>query len=369
MPPTRGIALFLAGAISASLLVGVASATPSDPCQKLYTSNTIASLKAYTDCRDDRIDASLKRIEAKLTPVPTPDPTPTVQPTTPTPDPTTPAPTEPPTSPTPTAPPTTETPSPTPDPTTPAPTDPPSTDKPGPTNTGVPAGTVLTAYTGPKTITVAGTVIDGKDISSNLVINAKNVVIRNSKIHGTSGTGVAVNAPNHVDITDSEIYGFEVGITYDSWTGTRLNLHDLTFDSIKMSSNATLQDSWIHAPKPTSDAHWDGIQIQNGVVNTVIKHNVIDAGDQSVVDTNSALFLVPDLDSSTNGPLTVTGNWLNGGNYTVYCLDGRDGQTIRDITISGNRFGADHKYGYSYVNVPITQSGNVLDATGKPYTL
>ena len=47
------------------------------------------------------------------------------------------------------------------------------------TTTGVPARTVLTAYTGPTTITKAGTVIEGKIIDGGLVINAPNVTIIN----------------------------------------------------------------------------------------------------------------------------------------------------------------------------------------------
>ena len=46
---------------------------------------------------------------------------------------------------------------------------------PGPDNTGVPVGTVLTPYTGPCTITVANTVIDSKIISCELLIRANNV--------------------------------------------------------------------------------------------------------------------------------------------------------------------------------------------------
>ena len=250
-------------------------------------------------------------------------------------------------------------------------TAPPPAGKPGPTNTGVPAGTALTPYTGPSTITVDGTVIDGKDVAGSLIIRAKNVTIKNSKIHDDMGAvaGINVQDGGSATITDSEIYNFQVGIVYANWTGVRLNMHDISFDGIKMSSNAELRDSWIHSPKPTADAHWDGIQVQNGVVNTKITGNFIDAGDQSAVDTNSALFLVPDLGASTDGPLTVQNNWLNGGNYTVYILNGRDGQTIRDITFTGNRFGRSSKYGPKYVNVPVTWSGNVWDDDGSPVNL
>jgi hypothetical protein len=251
-------------------------------------------------------------------------------------------------------------------PTTPA-TDPlPGSRKPGPSNTGVPPGTTLTPYTGPMTITTAGTVIDSKDVHGALVIEAKDVVIRSSKIHDDpdADAGVYVQATGSATITDSEIYGFPVGITYANFTAIRVNLHDLTYDGLKMSSNARLQDSWIHDARPSTDAHWDGVQIQNGVTDTVISGNTIDARGAG---TNSALFLTPDLGPSTDGPLTVTHNWLEGGNFTVCILDGNNKRYyISDITVTDNRFGRGSSYGPANVNVPVTWSGNVWADTGEP---
>lgn len=85
-----------------ALLLGAgvtAQATSSDPCQKLYTSNTIANLQKYTDCRMDRIEAKVDKLGPSA-PSPEPSsPAPTVTPTSPAPSspaPTTPAPTDPP---------------------------------------------------------------------------------------------------------------------------------------------------------------------------------------------------------------------------------------------------------------------------------
>jgi hypothetical protein len=249
--------------------------------------------------------------------------------------------------------------------TSPIATSPPSNSaKPGPSNTGVPAGTVLTPYTGPHTITTADTVIDSKDITGSLDIQAKNVTIRNSKIHDdmSATAGINVQDTGSATITDSEIYNFQVGIVYSNWTAIRVNMHDITFDSIKMASNTQLRESWIHSPKPTADAHWDGVQVQSGVVNTVIQDNFIDATGGA---TNSALFLCPDLGPSTNGPLTVTGNWLDGGNYTVFILDGANKTYfISNISVTNNRFGHTAQYGATDINVPLTWSGNVWDDTG-----
>ncbi len=291
------------------------------------------------------------------TPTPTATPTPTPTPTvTPTPTPTvtpTPTPTVTPT-PTPTP---TVTPTPTPTPTaTPTPTPTSSTGFPDASTTGVPAGTSLKA-SGPLTVTTPNQVIDGLDISGAVTINASGVVIRNSRIHGSgSGDGVRV-VSGSVTVQDSEIYGFENGIGYSNWTALRVNIHGTTGDGVKLGSNTTLQDSWIHDLTPAAGAHSDGGQMQSGVTNLVVRHNRIDLANSA--STNSALFLAPDLGPSTVGPVLVEKNYLSGGNFTVFVVDGNNGQYIvQNITVRDNTFG-DSSYGSARVNVPVTWSGNV----------
>ena len=261
----------------------------------------------------------------------------------------------------------TRTPSPTstPTPTSPSPTTPPSTGgKPGSSNTGVPSGTTLTSASG-MTITKDNTVVDAKDISGPVYIQAKNVTIKRSKIHGNGGDDYGVHVRSgSVVIEDSEIYGFANGIGFSNWTARRINLHGMSDDGVKLGDNVTLEDSWIHDMTPSAGAHADGGQMQNGVRNLVVRHNTIDMVNGRELG-NAALFIAPDLGPSTNGPVLITDNWLNGGNYTLYCVDGNNGQYFVDnITITNNRFGRDSNYGPATVNVPITQSGNVWADTG-----
>jgi hypothetical protein len=246
-------------------------------------------------------------------------------------------------------------------------TPPPSSDWPGADNTGVPAGVTL-APSGGLTVTQAGTVIDGKDITGNVVIKAANVVNQNSRIKG-SGAYCVQTLSGSVTIEDTEIIGgCENAIGFDNWTARRVEVKGTYGDGVKLGNNVLLQDSWIHDLAPASGAHADGGQVQGGVTNTVIRHNVIDLG--STPRANAALFMAPDQGPSTNGPLIVEGNKLNGGNYILFCVDGNNGQYhIKNITISGNRFGNTFTYGRSRVNEPVTQSGNVVDSTGAAMTL
>ncbi|MBU4337164.1 MAG: DUF4082 domain-containing protein, partial [Actinobacteria bacterium] len=277
----------------------------------------------------------------------TAEPTPTV---TPTPTPTT-------SSTTSTAPKSTATPKPT--STTTAPAVPaPTTPKPGSSNTGVPAGVQLTA-SGGTTVTTANAVLDSLDISGTVVIDAPGVTIRNSRIQGDGVYGVQV-VSGSVTITDSEIAGFENAITGSGWTARRVNIHSVTGDGVKVGSDVTLDASWIHDLDPAPGAHADGVQMQGGVTNLVLTGNTIDVGS----DANSAIFLAPDLGPSSAGPVTVNGNWLDGGGYALFCVDGASGRYFVDhISITNNRFGSESRYGPVRINVPVTMSGN-FDASG-----
>lgn len=203
-------------------------------------------------------------------------------------------------------------------------------------------------------MTTANAVIDAKDITGGVLIKAPGVVIKRSKIHGTGSYGVQVLSGS-VRLEDSEIYGFENGIAFDNWTALRVDIHNVTDDATKLGDNVTLQDSWIHGLTPSAGAHADGGQMQSGVVNLVVRHNRIDVGAAG----NAALFLAPDLGPSTNGPVTVADNILGGGNYTLFCVDGNNGQYyVKNISITGNRFMPVVGYGAARVNVPVTWSNN-----------
>ncbi len=194
------------------------------------------------------------------------------------------------------------------------------------------------------------------------------MTIQNSKIHGDfEDFGVLVHSGS-VRILDSEIWGFQNGISSSNWSATRVNLHGMTDDGVKLGSEVTLADSWIHDMKPSPDAHADGGQMQSGSTHVLVAHNTIDMASPDQLG-NSALFISPDLGPSSAGPVTIKDNWLNGGNYTLFCVDGDNGKYfVRNISILSNRFGPDSNYGSVRVNVPVTAQGNVMDRTGVPLT-
>lgn len=80
----RILAAILALALLAGLGGAVASATPTDPCESSYTApmNSTAKLKAYMDCRFDRLDAARPTVTVTATaPASTPTATASATPT------------------------------------------------------------------------------------------------------------------------------------------------------------------------------------------------------------------------------------------------------------------------------------------------
>lgn len=160
--------------------------------------------------------------------------------------------------------------------------------------TGVIPGTQLTAYTGPTTITADGTVIENKEVFSDLKIQAKNVTIRNSKLRGSktvTTSQTAIIDANHPKVENLRIIDCEIvadrpqpgrdGIIGHHFYAYRNRIHG-TNDGIGIYNNPSVGDSagvaaygnWIYdlvywKPDPLvashpDGTHNDGIQVQGG---------------------------------------------------------------------------------------------------------
>jgi hypothetical protein len=197
-------------------------------------------------------------------------PAPTTTPTgTPTTKPTTPPTTVPTTDGTPTTPSTPPTTTP---PTTAPTTTPPNGDWPSEANTGPASDVVLTAYTGPKTITTANTVIDSKTVSGDLDIKATGVVIKNSVVNGEV-SNYDNGATSSFTIQDSIVKN-----------GARdacmcIGSHDFTALRVEViggnrgmycEKNCKIQDSYVHDSALQGEQHGSAIRVEQ---NTTLIHN------------------------------------------------------------------------------------------------
>lgn len=235
--------------------------------------------------------------------------------------------------------------------------------KPGPDNTG-PSDESVLVPTGSFTADEDGAIIEDVFVTGRIKITADNVTIRNFKIDAT-GTSYGIQAnlgTTGLWLEDGEIMNMNsAGILGTGYTALRLNIHDSGGDGLKVQggTNPTyVGNSWIHHLGTNDGAHADGNQSRSGSHITFTHNNC----DMPITDPapykSNACFML----QTAEGPLdnfTIKNNWLNGGNYTLYCAGTR-------LRIIGNKFGRDYRYGIrnSCSNEHTEWRDNVWDNTG-----
>lgn len=155
------------------------------------------------------------------------------------------------------------------------------------TNTGVPAGTTLTAWTGSTTISTCQT-ITGKTFPNGLTVTAKNgtssaatpcVTIQDSKVTGVLFTGYSGAGPTV--IKDSEVIGQSSSTTpplwQDNFFGFRLNVHGGR-GQVDCDGVCSLTDSWVHDEAYSGATHMQAFetngQTSGGIV--TLEHDSFD---------------------------------------------------------------------------------------------
>jgi hypothetical protein len=150
----------------------------------------------------------------------------------------------------------------------------------------VPAGTNLTPYSGPCTITQANAVIDSKTINCLLEIRAANVTIRNSLINGR----VWIENPGPAysfTITDSTVDAGPVDAQNQSGIKAIGKSH---FTAVRVETvrgisgiwceyDCTVRDSWVHGQDKDEAgiSHQSGLRMGSGQpgAGQLIEHNTI----------------------------------------------------------------------------------------------
>lgn len=259
--------------------------------------------------------------------------------------------------------------------------------------TGVIPGTVLSKYTGPTTITAAGTVIEGKIIDGGLCIAASNVTVRNSKIEGDVYTAISgqyhgacapAATPTNIVFEDVEIVGPGTATTHDveiastfamsgnNFTCKRCNVHRWGL-GFAVKQNVTIEDSYVHdtigfkgcSPRLGSDcvAHRSCIG-GNGAINATYRHNRIVCNDLNGEEGVSGAIVV----YSQSGHMRAE-NVLIEKNYVsadtgAYCMYAGIGDVRpTNVRVIDNRFarGTSNKcafYGPLTYASGVTVSGN-----------
>ena len=222
---------------------------------------------------------------------------------------------------------------------------PPQSGFPNGSNTGVPAGTTLTAYTGAMTITTPNAVIDSKSIVGQVVIKAPGVVIKNSRI----GTDSAHAGDVYVDtdsmpsdtawsvtIQDSEIdygtAGYFGAVCCGNFTVLRSNVHGgqtaVQCDMDSNGSSCDVEDSWLHGQLdggPVGTRHLGGF-LSDGASNITVIHSTL-ACDHPVENGQGCtgdLNMIPHFAAVTN--VLIQDNLFVANNTgNAYCTYGGSG--------------------------------------------
>jgi hypothetical protein len=220
--------------------------------------------------------------------------------------------------------------------------------KPGPSNTGVPAGTPLTVHNGDLNITTPGAVVDGLDIRGFVRIKADNVTIRNSIIRGAATSSPmalvsGADASHRLTIEDTEIYAaspspyIHHGVLGSNFTLRRVNIHHAIDQVHVVGDNVRIESSWLHdnlhfdsdANHGGGPSHDDNVQIIGGRNITVTGSTLEDSYGAGIQITQN---------KSLVGNVQITKNWANNGGCTINVAESGKG-SIPGIVVADNTFG------------------------------
>lgn len=169
--------------------------------------------------------------------------------------------------------------------TTPPTSPPPAAGWPDASNTGVPDGTALSAYTGPCVITVDNTVIDAKTVSCDLDVRAAGVQISRSRITGSVFTPDSLTTTASFTLSDSEVSYPTIttdGRTMVGAANFTVLRSEVTGGNrgIYCRKNCTVRDSYVHGIMVVSSLHASALRMSQ---DSTVVHNSLrcDAPDNS----------------------------------------------------------------------------------------
>jgi len=232
--------------------------------------------------------------------------------------------------------------------------------KPGPNNTGVPPGTVLTP-SGSIQVTEDGAVIEDLDIDGEIMVLADNVTIRRVRITSSDYYPIRYFDDGNVGLVveDSEFVlssPATAAISFTDYTARRLNIHG-SEDGLKADANVLIEDCWVHDLSNGPEEHNDGVQSTGGK-GVTIRHTFLEGASNAAVQTGD--------EGAATEDLTIECSWLYGGGWTLN-IRGTAPTEPKNTKILNNRFGRDAGYGPYTIDDPNpTIEGNVYDDDDEP---
>jgi Ca2+-binding RTX toxin-like protein len=214
----------------------------------------------------------------------------------------------------------------------------PSTTFPNSSNSGVPAGTTLTVYRGPTTITRDGTVIENAIINGTLSIKAANVTIKNSVIQNFGWWGIEGEDATNLRVENSDFIGLGRSEATNSailGSGTFVgnDIQGVAIGIQLTDGASTVRGNYIHdLASQGADPHYDGITALGRQSNVLIEHNMISVPKKQ----GTASILIQNFFGPVNN-VVVRDNFMIGDpSYTLYVDGSRSGGPITNVTVEDN---------------------------------
>lgn len=229
------------------------------------------------------------------------------------------------------------------------------------TNTGAPEGVAL-VRSGGLVITSPGTVVSRVDVYGSVHINAADVTLEKCQITSNGWAVIRIEAGvTGAIVQDCTIDGTGAGPDgtgnqgiMGQGTFLRNNIYNVENGITVTGNNTVIQDNFIHGLKAGGEPHYDGIQVDGGISNLVIRHNTI-------VNSHGAAGAI--MIDNYFGPIsdvTVDNNLLVGGSFTIYSDAKFSSSPIARVMVSNNHI-APGQYG------PTLFRGNSPIYTGNSY--
>ncbi len=195
---------------------------------------------------------------------------------------------------------------------------------------------------GPLTIATAGTTISGLDIDGGVTVNADNVTIEMSRISANAWAVIRIDPhQTGVVVRDCTIDGRGAGPDGNGNQGImgqgtfqRNNIFNVENGIVLTEKSSLIEDNFIHDLNAGGAPHYDGIQIDGGISEVVIRHNTI------INSHGAAGAIMIDNEFGPVSNIIIEGNLLAGGSYTIYSDAKFNDNPISGISITDNHIGS-----------------------------
>lgn len=209
-----------------------------------------------------------------------------------------------------------------------------------------------------------GAVLKRLDIAGGVVIDAPDVVLRDSRISACGGEDdsdvVAIRYQRsseydgaNATVSHNEIMGTPAGCSHRARSGVRdvfgaapgvlVEGNDISGsgNGITIEHEGMVRDNWIHDLGHLAEDHHSGISSHGGALRVRIRHNTVLLHDQEFAGgggVSGALTVYSDFGHAQN--VTLRNNFVSGGSYVIY--GGNSGDDYQSpatsIKVIGNRF-------------------------------